>query len=216
LLHDVPGIDVVAACDGTESLLEAVERDAPDVVVTDIRMPPFQGRDGIRVAARLRETHPQIGVVILSMYSDPGLALELFQSGSERRAFLLKERIGRRDELVAAITAVAEGRSAVDAKIIDGLIAERARAVASPLDALTSREHEVLSLVATGKSNSAIAAELFLTKRAVEKHINSILMKLNLPETGDTSRRVQATLMYLAGGESLDSSEPTCRGAAEA
>ncbi len=207
LLARSPEIEVVAVCDDGHSLLEAIERDSPDVVVTDIRMPPFREREGIRVAVQLRETHPEIGVVILSQYADPSLALELFESGSERRAYLLKERVGDRRELVDAIQAVADGRSVVDAKIIDALIAERARAAAPAFDELSTREREVLAEVATGKSNSAIAASLFLTKRAVEKHINSIFMKLNLRDSEDTSRRVKAALIFLSaadgvGGES--------------
>jgi DNA-binding NarL/FixJ family response regulator len=198
LLEHASDIEVVAVCEETQALLEAVEREMPDVVVSDIWMPPFQGDDGIRVAARLRETHPSIGVVILSQYVDPGLALELFESGSEGRAYLLKERVGDRGELVDAIQAVAERRSVVDPKIIDLLIAERARSAASPLSELTVREREVLAEVAVGKSNAAIADSLFLTKRAVEKHINAIFMKLNLRESEDTSRRVKAALIYLA------------------
>jgi DNA-binding NarL/FixJ family response regulator len=204
VLERAPEIEVVAVCEDTEALLEAVDRQVPDVVVSDIWMPPFEGDDGIRVAAQLRETHPSIGVVILSQYADPGLALELFESGSEGRAYLLKERVGDRGELVEAIQAVAERRSVVDAKIIDLLIAERARAAASPLDELTAREREVLAEVAAGKSNAAIAGSLFLTKRAVEKHINAIFMKLNLRESGDTSRRVKATLIYLADVDTTD------------
>jgi DNA-binding NarL/FixJ family response regulator len=199
VLAEVPErVEVIAVCEDTYALLEAVERDPPDVVVTDIRMPPFRGHDGIGVAARLRETHPAIGVVILSQYADPGLALKLFESGSEGRAYLLKERVGDRGELVQAIQAVADRRSVVDAKIIDLLMAERARSAASPLDQLTAREREVLAEVAVGRSNAAIAASLFLTKRAVEKHINAIFLKLNLRESEDTSRRVKAALIYLA------------------
>jgi DNA-binding NarL/FixJ family response regulator len=198
LLASSPELELVAMCEDTYSLLEAIERESPDVVLADIRMPPFREREGIQVASQLRETHPEIGVVILSQYADPSLALELFESGSEGRAYLLKERIGDRGELVSAIQAVADRRSVVDPKIIDGLIAERARAAASPLDELTARELEVLAEVATGKSNAAIADLLFLTKRAVEKHINAIFMKLDLRETGDTSRRVKAALIFLA------------------
>ena len=198
LLERASEIEVVAVCEDTAALLEAVDREAPDVVVSDIWMPPFRGDDGIRVAAQLRETHPSVGVVILSQYADPGMALELFEAGSEGRAYLLKERVGDRGELVEAIQAVAERRSVVDAKIIDLLIAERARSAASPLDELTVREREVLAEVAAGKSNAAIAGSLFLTKRAVEKHINAIFMKLNLRESADTSRRVKAALIYLA------------------
>jgi DNA-binding NarL/FixJ family response regulator len=207
LLGGVPEVEVVAVCEDRYSLIEAIDRESPDVVLTDIRMPPSGGSEGIRVAAELRETHPDIGVVILSQYADPSLALELFESGSEGRAYLLKERIGNRGELVEAIQAVADHRSAVDPKLIDGLIAERARSPASPLDELTAREREVLAEVATGKSNAAIASSLFLTKRAVEKHINAIFMKLNLRETEDTSRRVKATLIYLAG-EGSDVAQP--------
>jgi DNA-binding NarL/FixJ family response regulator len=207
LLERASEIEVVAVCEGTAALLEAVDRVTPDVVVSDIWMPPFQGDDGIRVAARLRESHPSIGVVILSQYADPGLALALFESGSEGRAYLLKERVADRGELVEAIQAVAERRSVVDAKIIDLLIAQRARAAASPLDELTAREREVLAEVAAGKSNAAIAGSLFLTKRAVEKHINAIFMKLNLRESADTSRRVKATLMYLADVDTTDTTD---------
>jgi DNA-binding NarL/FixJ family response regulator len=206
LLAAVPDLAVVAMCEDMYSLVEAIDRESPDVVLSDVRMPPSHEREGIRVAAELRETHPEIGVVILSQYDDPSLALELFESGSEGRAYLLKERVGDRSQLVEAIHAVAERRSVVDPKIIDGLIAERARSSASPLDELTPREREVLAQVAAGKSNAAIAASLFLTKRAVEKHINAIFLKLNLRETEDTSRRVMATLIYLAGEGCLEGS----------
>ena len=202
ILGEVPEVKVVAVCNDAPSLLEAIERESPEVVLTDVRMPPFRGSDGILVAAQLRRTHPQIGVVILSQHADPHTALELFESGSEGRAYLLKERVRDRSELVEAIQAVAQGRSVVDPKILDVLIAERARAAASPLEELTAREREVLAEVAWGKSNAAIASSLVLSKRAVEKHINAIFLKLNLRETEDTSRRVMATLIYLAGERS--------------
>jgi DNA-binding NarL/FixJ family response regulator len=192
-------VEVTAVCEDSAALRAAIDRDPPDVVLSDIRMPPSLGSEGIEVAAELRTTHPEIGVVILSQYADPPLALALFENGSEGRAYLLKERIGNRSELVGAIQAVAAGRSVLDEKLIDGLIAERARSSSSPLDELTARERQVLAEVATGKSNASIAASLFLTKRAVEKHINAIFMKLNLRDTEDTSRRVKATLIYLAG-----------------
>jgi DNA-binding NarL/FixJ family response regulator len=198
LLASAPDIELVAVCSDGEALLAAVERESPDVVLSDVRMPPHQRREGILVAAQLRETHPEIGVVLLSQYDDPTYALELFESGSEGRAYLLKERIGDLSELVDAIHAVADGRSVVDAKIIDGLIAERVRSEQSSLDELTAREREVLGGVAAGKSNTAIANSLSLTKRAVEKHINAIFMKLGLHESDDVSRRVKAALIYLA------------------
>jgi DNA-binding NarL/FixJ family response regulator len=198
LLDGVPELDVVAVCEDTESLMLAIARESPDVVMSDIRMPPFEAWDGIRVAAELRRSHPHVGVVILSQYAEPELALQLFESGSGGRAYLLKERVGDRDQIVHAIHAVADGRSVIDTKIIDLLIAERAGSAASPLDELTNREREVLGEVAAGSSNAAIAASLFLTKRAVEKHINAIFQKLGLVESEDTSRRVKAALIYLA------------------
>src|SRR4030081_3725533 len=152
VLAGSPELEVVTVCDDSYALLEAIERDRPDVVLTDIRMPPFREREGIRIAAQLHDSHPEIGVVILSQYDDPSLALELFESGSEGRAYLLKERVGDRAELVAAIQAVANGRSVIDPKIIDGLIAEHARASSSPRDDLTVRQLEVLPEVSFGKS----------------------------------------------------------------
>jgi DNA-binding NarL/FixJ family response regulator len=161
-------------------------------------MGPASDAEGVSVAVQLRDTHPEIGVVILSQYAEPEYALRLFATGSEGRAYLLKERVGNRAELVAAIRAVAGGGSVIDPKIVETLIAERSRVADSPLAQLTAREREVLAEVATGKSNSAIADSLFLTKRAVEKHINAIFMKLNLREADDVSRRVKAALIFLA------------------
>jgi DNA-binding NarL/FixJ family response regulator len=196
LVTSAPDLEVVAVCEDIGELIGAIERESPDVVMSDMRMPPFQEWDGIRVAAELRRTRPGVGVVILSQYADPALALELFESGSEGRAYLLKERVADRGQLVDAIQAVADGRSVVDAKIIDMLIAERN--ASSPLDELTASERQVLAEVAAGRSNGAIAASLFVTKRAVEKHINAIFMKLGLRDNEDTSGRVAAALIYLA------------------
>jgi DNA-binding NarL/FixJ family response regulator len=198
LLGSDPEFELAAVAQDTPSLIASVDRERPDVVLSDIRMPPQQEAEGIRVAAELRETHPEIGVVILSQYDDPSYALALFESGSGGRAYLLKERISNRAEITAAIRAVAAGDSVVDPKIVDALIAERARHADSALEQLTTREREVLAQLATGKSNSAIAASLFLTKRAVEKHINAIFLKLGLRDSEDISRRVKATLLFLA------------------
>ena len=191
-------IEVVASCGDLPSLVEAVESERPDVVVTDIRMPPTGTDEGIRVAAQLRETHPAIGVVVLSNYAEPSYALALLESGSEGRAYLLKERVHDRAQLVAAIEAVAAGGSVLDSKIVEPLVAAKLRVERSPLAALTGREHEVLAEMAKGKSNAAIADTLVLTKRAVEKHINSIFLKLNLSNSEDVSKRVKATLLFLA------------------
>jgi DNA-binding NarL/FixJ family response regulator len=198
LLASAADVVIVASCGDLGSLIETIEADPPDVVLTDIRMPPSETNEGIRVAARLRETHPRVGVVVLSQYSDPGYALALLESGSDRRAYLLKERVHDRGQLLSTIRTVAEGGSVIDPKIVEVLVAAKARADRSPLAELTPREHEVLSEIAQGKSNTAIADSLVLTKRAVEKHINSIFMKLGLADEEDIAKRVKATLMFLA------------------
>jgi DNA-binding NarL/FixJ family response regulator len=196
-------IELLASCADMPSLLAAVEADPPDVVLTDIRMPPDGDDAGIQIAAQLRETHPEIGVVVLSQYSEPGFVLRLLDSGSEGRAYLLKERVAERAELTRAIRAVAEGGSVIDPKIVEVLVQARARAEASPLAEMTPRELDVLAAVAEGKSNAAVAEELVLTKRAIEKHINAIFLKLGLTyseDAGQISKRVKAALIFL--GES--------------
>jgi DNA-binding NarL/FixJ family response regulator len=205
ILADQPEVRIVASCGDLPSLMAAVESERPDVVVTDIRMPPTGTDEGIRLAAQLRETHPEIGVVVLSQYADPAYALALLESGSEGRAYLLKERVHDRAQLVAAIQAVAAGGSVLDSKIVEPLVAAKLQAERSPLTALTEREREVLAEIAKGKSNAAIADTLVLTKRAVEKHINSIFLKLNLSYTEDVSKRVKATLLFLAETHALPS-----------
>ena len=203
VLEQADGIAVVAACGDRDTLLRAVEEQQPDVVVTDIRMPPSDTDEGLQVAAALRRTHPRVGVVVLSQFAEPHYGLTLLEDGSDRRAYLLKERVQSRGQLVAAIEAVAAGGSMIDAKVVDGLIAERRRVEHSPLAELTPREIEILAYVARGHSNQAIADELVLTKRAVEKHINAIFLKLGLTEAADVSRRVKAALIYLAEKETV-------------
>ncbi|MGH3022240.1 MAG: response regulator [Gaiellaceae bacterium] len=193
-----PGIEVVASCDDLPSLVEAIESTRPNVVVTDIRMPPSKTDEGIQLAVRLRDSHPDTGVVVLSQYSDPSYALALLEGGSDGRGYLLKERVHDRAQLASAIETVAEGGSVIDPKIVEGLVAAKTRAEHSPLAELTPREQEVLAAIAQGKSNAAIAESLVLTKRAVEKHINSIFLKLGLAEAEDVSKRVKATLLFLA------------------
>jgi DNA-binding NarL/FixJ family response regulator len=197
-LGSAPEVQLVAVCTNGKELREAIEYWHPDVVITDIRMPPSGGEEGVRVASELRETHPEIGVIVLSQYAEPSYAIALLDHGTSRRAYLLKERIRDRDELIAAIQTVHSGGSVIDAMIVDVLIQARARAANTRLSSLTPRERELLSEIAAGKSNGAIARSLFLTKRAVEKHVNSIFSKLDLPETEDVSRRVKATLIYLS------------------
>jgi DNA-binding NarL/FixJ family response regulator len=197
-LISAPEVDLLAVCTNGKELQSAINTWEPEVVVTDIRMPPSGAEEGIRVAAELRETHPEVGVIVLSQYAEPEYALALLERGSSRRAYLLKERIRDRAELIRAIETVFEGGSVIDPMIVDVLIEARARVAQSRLSVLTPRERELLAEIATGKSNAAIAQSLFLTKRAVEKHVNSIFSKLDLPETHDVSRRVKATLIFLA------------------
>jgi DNA-binding NarL/FixJ family response regulator len=198
-------VELVEACSNGNELLAAVARSHPDVVVLDIRMPPSGDNEGIRLAARLRETDPDIGVVVLSQYAEPAYALALLEQGTSRHAYLLKERVRSKQDLIEAIEAVAAGGSVIDPNVVDVLIEARSRARDTRLSQLTQREREVLSEIATGKSNGAIAEKLVLTKRAVEKHVNSIFSKLDLPETEDTSRRVKATLIYLADDDGAQS-----------
>jgi DNA-binding NarL/FixJ family response regulator len=198
LLEAEPGIEVVATCEDGDSALSAVGEHRPDVLVTDIRMPPSNRDEGIAIARKLRESHPEVGVVVLSQYVDPGYALALFDSGSERRGYLLKDRLSGSRSLGDAIRAVADGGAFVDPQVVDALVAARATQSASPLTQLTDRELEVLRLMATGLGNAAIARSLDIGQRAVERHINSIFAKLDLQPEGEVSRRVAATLIYLA------------------
>ena len=200
LLDTDPRVTLVASCEDGRELAETVDAELPDVVVTDIRMPPSGDDEGIRFARRLRETHPEIGVVVVSQHADPRYGLALLDHGSDGRAYLLKDRLRDREHLIAAVYAVADGGSVVDAKVVEALIAARTVDHRSPLNELTRRELEILSHLAQGKSNQAIADVLFLSKRAVEKHINTIFMKLGLTQADDdVSRRVKAALIYLAG-----------------
>lgn len=198
LLESEPEVEVVAVCGDLDSLLAAVEAERPDVLVTDIRMPPGDADEGIQAAERLRETHPQVGVVVLSQYANPSYALALLDGGSERRAYLLKERVEDVDQLVGAIRAVADGGSVIDPKVVDSLVAEGARSEDSPLNELTPRERDVLREMAEGKNNAAIAESLVLTERSVEKVIHSIFLKLDLTYEPAVHRRVKAVILYLA------------------
>src|SRR5215210_3408144 len=209
LLAVDPDIEIVAAVADEASLRRACDDARPDVVLTDIRMPPTYTDEGIRLAGDLRDSHPGIGVVILSQYSDPTYALALLERGSDGRAYLLKERVHNRAELMAAIRSVADGGSMIDPKIVESLVAARGRAERSPLNQLTARERQVLAEIAQGKSNTAIAGTLYLTKRAVEKHINSIFLKLGLADAEDVSKRVKAALMFLSDAEGVAHAAPS-------
>ena len=201
LLATSEDVEVVGSAVDLQSLLESVRRDEPQVVVTDIRMPPTNGMEGITAADLLRQSHPEVGVVVLSQHAEPAYALKLFEGGSDRRAYLLKERVHRRQDLVDAIEAVAEGRSVIDPRVVEVLIAAGSRAPQSAVSRLSPRELQVLAAMAEGKSNAAIATSFALTKRAVEKHITAVFGKLGFVDTEECeaiSRRVAAVLMYLA------------------
>ncbi len=198
-LEGVEDIELVAVCDDLDSLREAVLESGADVVLTDIRMPPTNTDEGIRFAGELRSTHPNVGVVVLSQHAEPLYAIALFEEGSSRRAYLLKERVSDPSELIRVLREVAEGRSAVDPSIVERLLDLGRHRENSRLDLLTPRELETLALIAEGRSNGAIAESLVITKRAVERHINAIFLKLDLGASDDISRRVKAALLYLAG-----------------
>ena len=195
-------LEVVAACEDAEAARDAIGEHAADVLVTDIRMPPTNTDEGIRLAGDLRVTHPQVGVVVLSQHAELLYALELFDQGTEGRAYLLKERVRDQEEMHRAVRDVARGGTAVDPRIVDELLRARQHAADGRLGDLTPREHDILRLLAEGRSNQAIAAELGLSTRTVEHGINAIFAKLGLRQSDDVNRRVQAALLYLAGQSS--------------
>ena len=182
-------------------LLALVKEREPDVVVTDIRMPPTGTDEGIKAAAWLREHFPKTGVVVLSQYVAPGYALALLEHGSAGRAYLLKERVGSVDELARAIRAVAAGGSVIDPQVVDELVRARSAQRSSGLPLLTVRETQILAEMAQGKNNAAIASAVAVSERAVEKHTNSIFAKLGLSEEKDVNRRVMAVLLFLGRGQ---------------
>jgi DNA-binding NarL/FixJ family response regulator len=198
LLETEPDIEIAAVCGDLEALLAAVEAEHPDVVVTDIRMPPENTDEGIRAAERLRTTDPDVGVVVLSQYATPSYALALLEGGSSGRSYLLKERVSEPDQLVSAIRAVAAGGSVIDPKVVEALVAQDARGEQSPIHQLTERERDVLREMAAGKSNVAIGESLFLAERSVEKVIHSIFLKLGLTWESSVNKRVKAVILYLA------------------
>lgn len=200
LLETQHDVEVAAACGDLDSLLAAVDTEEPDVVVTDIRMPPGNTDEGIQAARQLRETHPDLGVVVLSQYATPSFALALLEGGSAGRSYLLKERVHDVEQLMSAIRTVAEGGSVIDPKVVEALVAENARGEESRLDQLTPRERDVLREMAAGKSNAAIGESLFLAERSVEGVIHSIFLKLGLSWETSVHKRVKAVILYL--GES--------------
>ena len=197
VLSSVPGIDVVGLAGDPAELYRLIDASSPDAVVLDIRMPPTYQTEGIDAARRIRTSHPGVGIVILSQYADPEYALELLRDGSKGLAYLLKERLGEPTKLAEAIREVARGGSVLDPKVVDGLIEAQHRRSRSRLHGLTPREGQVLEMMATGRTNAAIGDALFLSERAVEKHINAIFRKLGLSEELDINHRVAAVLFFL-------------------
>jgi DNA-binding NarL/FixJ family response regulator len=197
LLNAVDGVELAASVSDLDSLMAAVDQHRPQVVLTDIRMPPTHSTEGIDAALRIRTEHPEIGVVVLSQYTEEDYAYELLKDGAAGLGYLLKERVADVDELVRALEEVARGGSVLDPKVVEALVARKDRLAHSPLTQLTEREREVLEQMAQGKNNAAIAKALFLTERAVEKHINALFHKLGLSEETDVHRRVMAVLAFL-------------------
>jgi len=200
LLEQLEDIEIVAMVADRDALLAAVEEHRPDAVLTDIRMPPTKSTEGIEAARRIRAEHPETGVVVLSQFAEEDYAYDLLRDGADGLGYLLKERVADIEEVARALRDVAEGGSVLDPKVVEGLVARREREARSPLGHLTEREREVLSLMAEGKNNAAIAASLVLTQRAIEKHINSLFHKLGLSEEPDVHRRVMAVLAFLREG----------------
>jgi DNA-binding NarL/FixJ family response regulator len=197
LLSSSGEVDLVATASDLIELLSAVEAERPHAVLTDIRMPPTNTTEGIDAARKIREEHPDVGVVVLSQYAEEEYAYELLKDGAAGLGYLLKERVGDLEEIVRALNEVAKGGSVLDPRVVEALVAQKDRAAHSPLAQLTDREREVLAHMAQGKNNAAIARSLFLTERAVEKHINSLFHKLDLSEEPDAHRRVMAVLAFL-------------------
>ncbi len=202
LISAVDDLSLVATCASLDELFTALDTHAPDVVLTDIRMPPTRSDEGLQAARHCRKHFPATGVVLLSQFADPGYVKALLEDGAEGRGYLLKERVGDVAELVSALRTVAAGGSVVDPKVVEALVQSGSRRGNADLDRLSTREREVLGQMALGHNNAAIATSLFITQRAVEKHINSIFAKLGVGVEDQAHPRVRAVLMYLSDGAS--------------
>lgn len=202
LLDLVEEISVVASCGDADELLAAVEEHRPDVVLTDIRMPPSHDDEGVRAALQIRRRHPEIGVLVLSEYASPAYALALLGAESEAVGYLVKDRVSDVSQVVSALRTVAGGGSVVDSEVVRALVSARSVSARSALSELTERELEVLEAMAEGQSNAAIAARVHAAERTVEKYISSIFSKLLLADEPDVNRRVRAVLVYLAATSS--------------
>ena len=196
LLNESDEIELVDTVGDPNSLIKAVAEHRPDAVLTDIRMPPTHTNEGIEAAKRIRTEFPETGVVVLSQYVEDDYALDLLADGVGGLGYLLKERVSDLDALVRALGEVSRGGSALDPKVVEALLARRSSDAQSPLELLSEREREVLQEMAAGRNNGAIAKTLYMSERAVEKHISAIFTKLGLNDEGEVNRRVMAVLAY--------------------
>jgi DNA-binding NarL/FixJ family response regulator len=197
LLNSVEEVELVAVAENFDELMAAVAKHSPDAVLTDIRMPPTNTTEGIDAALKIRAERPETGVVVLSQYADEEYAYALLKDGAAGLGYLLKERVGNVEELVRALQDVAKGGSFLDPSIVEALVARKQKLANSPMGELTERERQVLEQMAQGKNNAAIAKSLFLSERAIEKHINSLFHKLRLSSEPEVHRRVMAVLTFL-------------------
>ena len=197
LLAEVEEIELVDSVGDPQSLLKSVREHQPDAVLTDIRMPPTHTTEGIDAAKQIRAEHPSIGVVVLSQYVEEDYALALLSDGVAGLGYLLKERVSDVTELVRALDDVARGGSALDPKIVEGLMLRRPDEASSPLGGLTEKERAVLEQMASGRTNASISRTLYMSERSVEKHISAVFLKLGLDDEGESNRRVMAVLAFV-------------------
>jgi DNA-binding NarL/FixJ family response regulator len=208
ILAEMPGVELVATCRDADELRAAFDKARPDIVLTEIPMPPSMTDEGLRLAEELRDTHPETAVIALTDQCDPAYALALLESGADGRAYLLKERLHTPRQLLAAIETVARGGSLIDAKVVEALVHMRQQSARSPVGDLSAGERATLVEMAHGASNAAIARRLGITQRAVERQIHAIFEKLELPATRDVNRRVRAVLLFLANPGAAERLDP--------
>jgi DNA-binding NarL/FixJ family response regulator len=198
MLAEMPDVELVAACCDADELRAAFDEARPDIVLTEIPLPPSMTDEGLRLAAELRDSHPETAVIALSDACDPAYAVALLESGADRRAYLLKDHLRSPRQLLAAIETVSRGGSLIDAKVVEAMMRQRQESASSPVAELSAEERATLVEMARGASNAAIARKLGITQRAVERQIHAIFEKLQLPATRDVNRRVRAVLLFLA------------------
>jgi DNA-binding NarL/FixJ family response regulator len=204
MLAGMPDVELVAACRDADELRAAFDEARPDIVLTEIPMPPSMTDEGLRLAAELRDSHPETAVIALSDACNPAYALALLAHGADRRAYLLKEHLRSPRQLLAAIETVSRGGSLIDTKVVEALMRRRQQSALSPIAELSEQGRATLVEMARGSSNAAIAKKLGITQRAVERQIHAIFEKLELPAARDVKRRVRAVLLFLASADAPD------------